>query len=87
MAETGAQRLIAQMHTAEIYGAVQQSVTAEGRFERQNVTDYLRPFDIVIELLQLADAKVAGLTVHEDFDKQVREVAAEKTWARAKEGL
>ncbi|KAG5462402.1 MAG: hypothetical protein BJ554DRAFT_5277, partial [Olpidium bornovanus] len=82
--------LVIQICTSEIQGALQAFVTAKGRFDRRNVTEYLRRFEVAMKPLRLADADVAlqfELTVHEDLDEQVRELTMGMTWVRAKERL
>ncbi|KAG5455535.1 MAG: hypothetical protein BJ554DRAFT_5019 [Olpidium bornovanus] len=77
MADSGVTLLVA---------VIQAFVAAEGRFKRRNVTDYLRRFDVTVKSLRLADSEVASqfeLTVHEDYDDQVCELTAGKSWRRA----
>ncbi|KAG5462407.1 MAG: hypothetical protein BJ554DRAFT_5274, partial [Olpidium bornovanus] len=90
MGDVGGCHLVIQMRTSEIRGAIQAFVATEGRFDRRNVTEYLRRFEVAMKPLRLADADIAPqfeLTVHEDFDEQVRELTMGMTWVRAKERL
>ncbi|KAG5457446.1 MAG: hypothetical protein BJ554DRAFT_2536, partial [Olpidium bornovanus] len=74
MAALDVQVLVAQMRSSEVRAAVVQYTKENGLFQEENVTQYLRKFEVAVRQWELTDSELLRyfrLTAHEDCEERV----------------